>query len=107
MAIKVKAERVREYLQENGLKLKELAKALEMSNAYLSLVMHRKRKASAEFVARLLNLTGKPFEYFLTLILSKGKNKMGVRNNDKGRSGKESRKLHCPGDAQGPRRSCL
>jgi transcriptional regulator with XRE-family HTH domain len=67
MAIKVKAERVREYLQENGLKLKELAKALEMSNAYLSLVMHRKRKASAEFVARLLNLTGKPFEYFFDI----------------------------------------
>ena len=71
MAIRVKAERVREYLQENGLKLKELAKALEMSNAYLSLVMHRKRKASAEFVARLLNLTGKPFEYFFDIDFAK------------------------------------
>jgi len=71
MAIKVKVKRIREYLQKNKLKLKELAKSLEMSNAYVSLIMHRKRKPSAEFIARLLNLTGKTFEYFFDIDFTK------------------------------------
>jgi len=77
MSIEVKAEKVREYLRENGLKLKELAKALEMSNAYISLIMHRKRKPSSRFIARLLSLTGKPFEHFFDVDFVKKQNREG------------------------------
>lgn len=93
-------ERYREYL---GLKKRELADKLEVSESYYNMIENGKRNPSKSFIIKLVNHSGKPEEYWLYGI----QNETLIENNNFVpiisiiRTGtiKRKNKIGCPLDA--------
>lgn len=57
--------RLEEYRNSLGLLKREMANKLEMSESYYNMIENAKREPSRKFIDKLVNLSGKPEEYWI------------------------------------------
>lgn len=67
MTLKIKKDNFEKYLKLKKAKVSDIAKELGYTPQFLYMVLNGKRSVSSSFVAKLLKVSGLPFEYFFAL----------------------------------------
>lgn len=74
MTVKLKKERFKEFMKAKGLTMYSIADSMNYTPSYVYMIFNEKRNPSSFFIAKLLKLSGYPFEYFFEVIDSKPNN---------------------------------